>query len=465
MKNILKIFVVFFFVYGIILSQTWQLQNSNLPENATAAPFSPVSDSICWAVWTTDWNDNSSFVNGYLKTIDGGQTWTSDTIKVTENGCIWWIEAFDENTAFIAVETWAANGMQGIYKTTDGGKTWQKHPTAYANSYFGPGYVHFFDANNGVAVGEIDINNPNATGFEIYTTNDGGKNWNHVSKENIPTTKDEYLEPVQVAEYGDCIWLTVFESKNHGPRFLKTTDKGYNWKFIEPNGIDTTFDNMFASFQNENVGMMVGWSWHEPKHIVKKTYDGGATWKDIAEPYGCIPLNVSYVPGTDSTYMLTGDVNVAGYHKGSAYSNDFGHTWTTIDSGSYSYLKVASENVAWATNFYTNKFYKYEGPLVSVENNDLISTNFFLEQNYPNPFNPSTTIKYSIPTDLGYEVQDVRLKIYDILGREVATLVNQKQKPGNYKVEFDGKDLPSGVYLYRLKIGIYTSVKKMMLMK
>ncbi len=70
------------------------------------------------------WSD----FNGYLRTTDGGTTWSCDTIPETENGMIWWIDALDANTAYVAVETWAASGMQGIYKTTDGGATWQKHP-------------------------------------------------------------------------------------------------------------------------------------------------------------------------------------------------------------------------------------------------------------------------------------------------------------------------------------------------
>ncbi|KAA0236676.1 MAG: T9SS C-terminal target domain-containing protein, partial [Chlorobiota bacterium] len=85
---------------------------------------------------------------------------------------------------------------------------------------------------------------------------------------------------------------------------------------------------------------------------------------------------------------------------------------------------------------------------------------FYLGQNYPNPFNPSTNIKYSIPAD-----GNVTLKIYDILGEEVSTLVNEFQQAGTFDVVFDGSNLSSGVYYYQLTSGELTSTKKMMLTK
>ena len=97
-----------------------------------------------------------------------------------------------------------------------------------------------------------------------------------------------------------------------------------------------------------------------------------------------------------------------------------------------------------------------------------IPTVFSLSQNYPNPFNPTTTIKYSIPS---VETQNlasqplVRLIIYDILGREIATLVNENKKPGYYEVEFDASGFSSGIYYYRIQAGDFVAVKKMILLK
>jgi len=90
---------------------------------------------------------------------------------------------------------------------------------------------------------------------------------------------------------------------------------------------------------------------------------------------------------------------------------------------------------------------------------------FKLYNNYPNPFNPSTKIKYTIPTVETHSDATVQLKIYDVLGREVEILVNKEQIPGNYEVKFNVSKLSSGVYFYKLQVGKFSDVKKMVLMR
>jgi len=101
--------------------------------------------------------------------------------------------------------------------------------------------------------------------------------------------------------------------------------------------------------------------------------------------------------------------------------------------------------------------------------NDNISApqNFELSQNYPNPFNPSTVINYSIVVvNKNFSsLQNVILKVFDILGREVATLVNKTQAAGNYQVTFDATSLPTGMYIYKLFAGNFVQSRKMMLVK
>ncbi len=120
--------------------------------------------------------------------------------------------------------------------------------------------------------------------------------------------------------------------------------------------------------------------------------------------------------------------------------------------------------------FYENNF---GYPIVSVEDELPIAANFSLEQNYPNPFNPSSIIKFNIPSVIASaakQSQLVTLKVYDVLGNEVATLVNQELSPGKYEVEFNShygevRNLTSGVYFYTLKAGSFIQTKKMILIK
>ncbi|MCB0751850.1 MAG: T9SS type A sorting domain-containing protein [Ignavibacteriae bacterium] len=87
-----------------------------------------------------------------------------------------------------------------------------------------------------------------------------------------------------------------------------------------------------------------------------------------------------------------------------------------------------------------------------------------LYQNYPNPFNP-TTISYQIPNQVRDDNANLTLKVYDVLGREIKTLLNEAKKPGTYEVQFDASELSSGIYFYTLKTGSFYSTKKMLLIK
>ncbi|MFA3781815.1 family 10 glycosylhydrolase [Melioribacteraceae bacterium 4301-Me] len=107
----------------------------------------------------------------------------------------------------------------------------------------------------------------------------------------------------------------------------------------------------------------------------------------------------------------------------------------------------------WSTGF------GFQTTVTSVENEN-IPTEFSLQQNYPNPFNPTTIISYHLPVS-----SHVTLKVFDLLGREVAVLVNEEKTPGNYEVKFDGSNFASGIYFYRINAGNYSQMKKMILLK
>ena len=132
----------------------------------------------------------------------------------------------------------------------------------------------------------------------------------------------------------------------------------------------------------------------------------------------------------------------------------------------------------WLVGAYINGVLYGDTLLTGIEKlNELIPEKYSLYQNYPNPFNPKTKIRFEIPSDIKSQTQDgyfplrrgvggmTTLKIFDILGREVATLVNESLKPGTHEVTFDGSNLASGVYFYQMRSGDFTATKKLILLK
>jgi len=101
-----------------------------------------------------------------------------------------------------------------------------------------------------------------------------------------------------------------------------------------------------------------------------------------------------------------------------------------------------------------------EGPLPVEEVVGAVPTEYLLEHNYPNPFNPSTVIAYSIP-----KASHVSIKVFDLLGNLITTLVNQYQEAGKFKVKFNADELSNGVYFYKIQSGSFTDIKKMLLLK
>ena len=101
----------------------------------------------------------------------------------------------------------------------------------------------------------------------------------------------------------------------------------------------------------------------------------------------------------------------------------------------------------------------------NIDTKEIIPREYKLSQNYPNPFNPTTTIMYQISSDIRDQMSMVKLLVYDVLGREVVTLVDEQKNPGEYEVKWDASNQPSGIYFYKLQTGEYTNVKKMILLK
>lgn len=165
---------------------------------------------------------------------------------------------------------------------------------------------------------------------------------------------------------------------------------------------------------NSKVGWIVGSS-NGPAYIIK-TVDGGETWSDET------PANEYY--GFQSISILD---SLHGFVVGGQ-----GGVYETINGGE----------------------------ITDVSSKYIVNEKFSLSQNYPNPFNPITTIRYSIPKE-----SFVTIKVYNVLGKKIATLVNERKSIGNYSVVFNSRNLSSGIYFYRIVSGTYSATKKMIILK
>ncbi|MBK7979158.1 MAG: T9SS type A sorting domain-containing protein [Ignavibacteriae bacterium] len=175
-------------------------------------------------------------------------------------------------------------------------------------------------------------------------------------------------------------------------------------------------------------------------------------------------MNKSYKDAVNATVSLNG------ISENLIYFNVQNNTWETVNT----------IDVNGKSNFEINlaagggKLFTFSS-LTDAGNieSDKLPFKFKLMQNYPNPFNPATIIEYSIAAKENSETANavihsndlVQLKVYSVLGEEVTTLVNRKQKPGNYKIEFNASDLSSGIYFYKLVSGDFIQTKKMLFLK
>jgi hypothetical protein len=221
------------------------------------------------------------------------------------------------------------------------------------------------------------------------------------------------------------IWLfDENEGVAVGMGIFRTTDFGINWEAVVEPGAYHFRDVFFLDSLN---GFVVGGLYDESSGIIMNTTDGGVTWE---------------VQTDDLNYYLYG-VHFYNVEIGMAVGQ-WGAIYKTIDGGR-NWVLISNST--------------------GVHPDNIEPSIFHLSQNYPNPFNPVTTIKYKIPGQARDDNLFVELKVYDILGNEVSTLVSEEQPAGAYEVEFDGTYLASGIYIYRLSSGDFSASKKLLLIK
>jgi len=433
----------------------------------------PVNADTVWAMAYDGSEGGVDHLLEYTKTENGGTLWVPGKVSFTGDDTygLGNISPVSSTKAWAAVYPTSTPAACGVYATADGGATWTKQTTAtqYNTSDAFPNVVHMFDEMNGFTMGDPSLI-PGDTGkcFEIYTTADGGVTWIRVPKANIaagvnPTSGEYGTVNVFSAVGSSTAWFGTNKGK-----MLKTTDKGLTWS-INTTAAPTGKGITEVEFRDENNGILVYNNGTSTAAVYKlrQTTDGGATWTDLAATGLPYVSGLSYVPGTEKTWVVASAKDEV---KGSYFSKDDGATWTAFDEPIVQLTDVAFVNptTGWAGSFndptdpMLGGMYEFALDLsdVGINGSDNQPSSVALMQNYPNPFNPTTTISFEVKS-----AGSVKLSIFDAAGKMVSELVNGTVTAGLHNVEFNAANLNSGVYFYKLQTAGISQTKKMMLVK
>jgi hypothetical protein len=189
--------------------------------------------------------------------------------------------------------------------------------------------------------------------------------------------------------------------------------------------------------------------------LLRKLND--TTWTNLSQN-----LNIGFFPNKIKDLVFS--ILILGKYGKMFQSMDFGDTWKELPTPvniSLNDVAFYGPEIGYAVGDSGTILYTSNGGVTAVEGNQTnVPVSFELAQNFPNPFNPVTTIRYQLQKT-GF----VTLKVYDLIGREVATLVNEEKPAGRYEVKFDGTNLSSGIYFYRIRAGNFIDTKKFVLLK
>lgn len=387
-------------------------------------------------------------------TLDGGETWNHKNLKnlVSSYGSITDLTLIDKNNVWICT----SDGLI-IKGALNDSVVWSVQYANEKKSFCN--YVKMFDANYGVAMFDGDINKSAL----ILKTVNGGEKWTDANGNNLMGLyASGWNKVIDFYDFKNGLFsasnqMSVFPIEHP---LLKTTDSGKNWVTLNQN-LPGYFS--IVKMYDANIISACGVD-HLPvsgsKFYFYYTTDGGFTWEKNNQPNSSRTLgSFEFVPNEPNKIWFS-------FNNQLYYTKDACKTYTlqfTSDSQFLTEIIFINDKVGWLVCDNGKIFKTTNGDIVGInENTSIIPTKVELFQNYPNPFNPETTISYSIPKS-----EHVTLKIYDLLGREVATLVDEYKQAGTYnsKLNTQNFQLPTGVYFYRLQSGGYSETKKFVLMK
>jgi hypothetical protein len=377
-----------------------------------------------FAVWFDERDGNPEIY--YKRSTDGGISWEADTRLTNTNA--------QSNVPSIALSgsdvhvVWrdSQDGNAEIYHkhSTDNGTSWGMD-TRLSNNTSASDFPSVSVSGSDVHVVWRDFRNNDDEIYYKHST-DNGTSW---GLETRLTNSSGLSEEPSVSTSGSFVHVAWYDNRNGNVEiyYKRSTDSGTSW------GVDTRLTNNSGTSYEPSISVS-----GSVVHLV---------WRDDRDGN----FEIYYKRSTDSGTSWEADTQLT--------SNDYFSWYPSVASSGLGVHVVWQDirNGNWEIYYKRNP----TGNVTGIENNNSeLPIAFMLEQNYPNPFNPSTNFEFRIAQS-GF----VSLKIFDLLGRDVATLLSEKMEAGTYNKQFDAKDLTSGVYFYQLQVDNFVETKKFILMK
>ncbi len=434
--TVLSVSLLFIFCSNVFSQEYWLRQNTPTTKRLTNCFF---IDS------NTGWVSGDSGV--IMKSTDSGRNWILQNSNTFHD--IISMHFINERLGW--ANAWIFNPEPDefygtlLLKTTNGGTTWESEIYPDTNEFYGS--VFYLDSLNGFIGGSPQ--------FILYTAN-GGLSWIDAISDSagfngFPVSHITFLNRDTgyatggVQDIAGIVW--------------KTVNKGRNWVPV-PTGPDAVNDIYFFH-PDTSIGLTGDFKFGASFY---RTNNNWLSSFNVNLGYVGMALSIDFRKRNDGWITI-------GYLSKLFRSVNAGNNWTKMeipDSSAIFDIQFIDTTYGWCVGDH-GAVYKYNTTMTNIvfENlNDI--PEYKLYQNYPNPFNPVTKIVFEIPWTINGRsgLVQTELKIYDILGNEIKTLLSEKKSPGRYEVTFDASGISSGVYFYRLSAGgIHVTGKSMLLLK
>jgi len=428
MEKIILLFTLTLFSFNGF-AQVWETQNSGVKVTLR---------NVCFLDTLNGWATTDTTI--FLHTTDGGRNWLIEKIH-NENYGVQQIQFVSKNIGY------ACGSFGRLFSTKDGGKTWLTYSNLFEINFMD---LSFVNENEGWAVGEY-------YGFNfgrgiIVHTSDGGTSWEkQLEIESTNQFAARFFKSIRMKNNKEGWAIAGDYVDNFSPTYVyKTVDGGENWEELS---IPIQRPARRIKIAREDTLWVDGYG----VAPMSTTKDGGFSWETSQDSYKYVTA-ISPQSGSKG-WICNNDF----YHNLPSiilYTTNRGISWDSKLSVNDYILDIENKgNYIWIVG--TNGLIMKRTPLPSsIDENPIVPSLFHLYPNYPNPFNPTTKISFSIP-----QKSQIKLKVFDVLGREVANLADGVYEAGKHEITFDASKLPSGVYFYNLTTGNNSISKKMLLVK